>query len=258
MNQCKAPGFSVVLVLAVAVVCTQATHAAPGRGQLRTSSNSVCGAEQCFSHTGYLQDAGQASAVAGEVRPTTYRIPFTTQPSPYSSRDSWGNNVRGVSLGERGDEPCSLKVLGTTGTNAWDGCGGNGPRSELTVDIDGAWALVGLRICTNNRDDARGDLVKGIGLRWAKRPHEASPGKRITRTSQRGQPNCSKWGRWVSCPVGKAAQTLIVHHDAMGGRRAAVGLQLECHGVQPVCLSGNDPAWSTYSGQILACHAEDD
>ncbi len=208
------------------------------RAQARSTNQSLpCNdaSDNCFfHHTGFFVGQGQTTDVAGNSAMMVATLPFQTQPA-IGQKIMWGNNIRAVTLGERGDEPCFVQVQGTESMEEWEDCGGGGPRSTRVASIDGPQALVGIRVCNNNRSGVRGQLVKGIELRWVKRPHEGVYADRISQVDQADQPNCSQWRPWVHCPMGTAAQTLLVHHVRVGGRRGAVGFQ------------------SNYSSEMIVC-----
>lgn len=214
-----------------------------------------CGFDECFHHTMFRDVAPELSPVAGRTSASRDRLSFQTQGS-VNGVTTWGNNVRRLTIRERGDEPCHVELQGSQSNATWSECGGN-PGSTRSAGIDAAASLIGLKICNNGRSGERGRLVKGVELEWATRPHEINATRRILQTDVLTQPNCSRWRNWVHCPDATAAQTMIIHHESIGGRRAVVGLQLECYPVVPNCLPGDDPGWANYSGPIVACHAGD-
>lgn len=247
----RAGALSVLLAGSGIVVEAQITGG--NNRQMRSSLASPCGAARCLHHIGYQDVGGHLSPVAGVSRPGPFRIPFT-RGTPVFGTVSWGNDIARVELGERGDEPCAITVYGRNGTNRWEACGGGGPRSTRSAGFHGSPSpLIGIQICTNGRNNDRGLLIKGLKLKWSDRPHESAYADRAIFTDEVLQPNCSDWGQWVSCPVGMAAQTLVVHHQAIGGRRGAVGVQLECYPVDPVCYQASDPIWATYSSELYPC-----
>jgi hypothetical protein len=153
-----------------------------------------------------------------------------------------------ITVGERGDEPCYLRIesddVGDHET--WNGCGNAGPASRRTVEWWPHQGLVGIQVCTNNRDGDRGKLVKGVRVRVARRPHLSGP-DRMIETQQFARPNCRRWRSWRSCPGGSTAIDLVAHHMAIGGRRGIVGLRLVCAPVGAACFetpvgtSSDDP-----------------
>ena len=213
-----------------------------------------CAHDSCFHHTMFLDVEPRLSGVAGRASESPVRLPFESQ-HPVNGVVHWGNNIKRVKIRERSDEPCHIEVSGTQGDAVWSECGGK-PKSTRTAGVHGENALVGIKICNNGRNDERGRLVKGVDLEWAFRPHETSDEDRMITTDRLRQPNCSKWRPWVRCPDQTAAQTLLVHHERIGGRDAIVGLQLECYPVTPSCLAYNDPAWVGYGNPIVACRAD--
>lgn len=212
-----------------------------------------CAFDSCFHHTMFLDVEPQLSDVAGRASDAPTRLPFETQPA-LNGVINWGNNIKRVKIRERSDEPCHIEVSGTQGDAIWSECGGS-PRSTRTAGIDGASALVGIMICNNKRNNVRGRLVKGVELEWAFRPHETRDEDKMLTRKKFQQLNCSRWRRWVRCPEQTAAQTLLVHHERIGGRDAIVGLQLECYPVTPSCLAKNDPTWTNYGNPIVSCRA---
>jgi hypothetical protein len=239
--------------MALAAPAEAQVRADPTR-QLRGYEGS-CGHPECFHHTMYLDVAPQLSAVAGRSSSTRHRLPFQTQ-GPSNGVTRQGNDILRITIRERGDEPCYLQVTGTEGASIWNECGGN-PGSTRSAGLGRVHSLVGIKICNNGRSGPRGRLVKGVELEWAIRPHEAYATDQVQQREKLVQPNCSRWREWVRCPTASAAQTLVVHHEAIGGRRAIVGLQLECYPTRPNCLVNNDPAWTTYDTPILACRSGD-
>jgi hypothetical protein len=227
----------------------------PDRSRQMRDPQPLCGYDECFHHTMFLDQAPQLSPVAGRTSASRDRLSFETQ-GAMNGVITWGNNVKRITIRERGDEPCHLELLGTEGLSTWSECGGS-LGSTRSAGVDGAFSLVGIKVCNNGRSGERGRLVKGLELEWAVRPHETLASDRVLRTERLMQPNCSRWRTWVHCPAASAAQTVIVHHESIGGRRAIVGLQLECYPVRPGCFPASDPGWATYGNAILACRSGD-
>jgi hypothetical protein len=170
---------------------------------------------------------------------------------------------------ERSDEPCAVEIDYAWGDDAlWDGCEG-ARRSPLTLaitapspqeiaystveipgrgagrvlqndgglwyDEHGKWALRRLRVCTNGRSGARGELVKGVEAEWSVNPFDA-PGDQYTVTRQVRRTNCDadEWSEWSACRGQRAAAQLRLHHKPIGGRRGLVGIQLVCVRTQEI------------------------
>lgn len=164
---------------------------------------------------------------------------------------------------ERSDEPCAVAESDPHGPDAlWDGCGGArrsplrleavAPSPEViayrTVQIPGRglarvldddgpwyddhgqWALRKIRVCTNGRSGERGELVKGVEAVWTVNPFDAPEDQyTITRTARRTNCDDDAWSGWSECRGRRAAPTVRLHHKAVGGRRALVGVQLVCY-----------------------------
>lgn len=214
----------------------------------------LCAFQSCFHHITFRHAEPQYSGVAGRATESPTRLPFGTQSSA-NGVTGWGNSIRRIRIRERSDEPCHIEVSGSQGNAVWSECGGR-PRSTRTAGVDGHNSLVGIMVCNNDRSDERGRLVKGLELEWAFRPHETRVEDRMLTRDRFQQPNCSRWRRWARCPAQTAAQTLLVHHERIGGREAIVGLQLECYPVEPSCLADNDPVWIGYGNPIVGCRAD--
>lgn len=159
---------------------------------------------------------------------------------------------------EKSDNPCELNVYQTswahdetTGSATvyrfmdqpelplywamWAGCNrdddepgyaGAGGKTEIILD-EGDY-ITDLRICTNNRNNDRGRLVKGIEVKTAR--IKSNGRLQASKSYSDGQPNCKQWKNWSSCPNRALASSIIIHYGfgIEGGMRSIVGLELEC------------------------------
>lgn len=141
--------------------------------------------------------------------------------------------IEGLRWGERGDEPCWIFVGTVSNGSSWDGCGASSYNTQRT--LAGGDHLVGVAVCTNNRNDARGDLVKGVRAVWAEHPERRQTAQRNETTHAAEMPNCANWSATVRCGPGTAASRLRIHHISIGGRRGIVGLQLDCADLEEQC-----------------------
>lgn len=211
----------------------------PADRQARTAESPPCSSgPDCALHIVYYVDGpatttGVAGSATGSGFTLSRTVATTTSWAIYDS----GPHLGGIEVGERGDEPCYLRIRGgeVGDVETWNGCGVEGPASRRSVEWGAQYAPVGLRVCTNNRNDERGLLVKGVEVRVARRPY-LSGAARMMDPVRFSRPNCRQWHPWVMCPAGTAATTLRGRHIAIGGRRGLVGLQLECAPVEGACF----------------------
>lgn len=144
-------------------------------------------------------------------------------------------------LAEKGDEPCafwwksegSYNSYGNASSYSenWISCSGSGSRKVLSWGR--ANALTAMRICTNNKSNARGQLVKGIEVQLSRRetpngPLEVVDTKRIRRA------NCKKWSStWSRCTGDRAASGLKLYYKRIGGKDSITGFRLLCWDTVP-------------------------
>lgn len=243
---------TVLAVLALIAPSALDAQVRPDRSrQLRAAS--PCGAPECHYGTRLLDEPPQTTAIAGVSGEAseTLELPGAAPIGFFSS-----NAIKRLELGERGDEPCFLSITTGDDTASWSRCGNDASTLKVASN-DSPDVIIGLQICTNGRNGPRGRLVKGIRVRWARKPHETSASDQDRLEGQIRQPNCSDWGPWVQCPAGTASRGLVLHHDAVGGRRALVGLQLRCLPADPWCFDADDDVWGTYSPPMRSCRASD-
>lgn len=232
-----------LLAAALTLALTPALEAQVRRDlsrQLRVEERSPCGRSSCLHRIDLDRSAPpQRTGVSGHDMGQERLLSWSgslAQPA--------GSVVSRFELGERGDEPCMVAIRSPWHDNdEWDACGGNGPRTVKSAHPNSNQVLVGVQVCHNDRNDDRGRLVKGVRLEWAHHPGEVASARRGIHRDQIRQPNCRRWQPWVRCPVGTGAPSVVVHHIAIGGRRGAVGLQLECYPAEPLCYDWNDPFW---------------
>jgi hypothetical protein len=192
-------------------------------------------------HRTYYVDGGSTlSQVAGFATGSGFTLYRTVETTTSGDIYASGPHLTEIIVGERGDEPCYLRIQSdeTGDVETWNACGVDGPRSRASVRWWPNDALVGIRVCTNNRDDDRGMLVKGVEVRVARRPHLSGADRMMVRESF-ARSNCRRWRSWVMCPAGTAATTLRGRHIPIGGRRGLVGLQLDCAPVEAACFQAS-------------------
>lgn len=169
--------------------------------------------------------------------------------------------VRGLYVNEKSDNPCEFNINQTSyqydptqgsGTvyrfmdmpeqplnwAMWGGCDRNrdgvgaGPGGISEINLADGDYITGLRVCTNNRNNDRGRLVKGVEVRTA----TIGPKGRVkkSRNYSDGQPNCKSWKNWSSCPAKSVASDVIIHWSVgiQNGQKSIVGLELECMDVR--------------------------
>jgi len=187
--------------------------------------------------TYYVDGPSTLTEVVGSATGSGFTLNRTVETTTSWDIYASGSHLSEIVVGERGDEPCYLRIRSDEAgdVETWNGCGVDGPRSRQSLQWRSNDALVGIRVCTNHRDDERGMLVKGIEVRLARRPYLSGAARMMVR-ERATRPNCRQWHSWAMCPAGTAATTLRGRHIAIGGRRGLVGLQLDCAPVEAACF----------------------
>lgn len=191
---------------------------------------------------------GEPSGVSGTSSSATVRLPSTI-PNRFEAFDNF-------TFYERRDEPCKVKiamrVLGGARypVEVWNECEGGtglGSGDDIGVALNSVgpqdWPLgvylTAVRVCTNNRNNERGELVKGVEFTFDTHPHiplssDDRDKEGINRwNASFARNNCKRWRSRRSCSLRAATTQLILHHKEIGGRRSLVGIQLVCHPVEP-------------------------
>ena len=212
---------------------------APSSRQAREVDPTPCSTgPDCVHHLTYYVDGGSTlTEVAGFATGSGFTLHRTVETTTSWDIYASGPHLSEIIVGERGDEPCYLRIRSDEvgDVETWNRCGVSGPSSRQSVRWRPDHALVGIRVCTNNRNDDRGMLVKGVEVRVARRPYLSGAARMMVRESF-ARPNCRQWRSWVMCPAGTAATMLRGRHIAIGGRRGLVGLQLDCAPVEAACF----------------------
>jgi hypothetical protein len=170
-------------------------------------------------------------------------------------------------FGERSDEPCYVSVsteqisLSVPQPNpegaeySWNRCNGSeGSRRLLSrsyqdvAQVQGSWRthhgyINSIRVCIRGGSGSRSAMVKGVSAVFDPFPGRAigfppPPFGSAERTRSFSRPNCGNdWRPPSECPQYHAATQLVLHHDAVGNRRALVGIQLACQRVNSIYTS---------------------
>ncbi|MEO0559040.1 MAG: hypothetical protein AAF170_12740 [Bacteroidota bacterium] len=152
----------------------------------------------------------------------------------------------GIEFGERSDEACYIKTFWwrarngrdavQTRTQTWNDCNGSASslryvgvaQSQIEGTSDPLRGVESIRVCTNNRS-GNNLKVKGAALRATTVPN----GHQQHNTSFE-RSNCRTWAATSrgTCPDGRHATGLEVHHNTVGGRASITGIALRCKTVQ--------------------------
>lgn len=146
-----------------------------------------------------------------------------------------------LTLGEKGDEPCAFwwKSQGSYNSYGeasnysedWIACGGS--RSKKVLSWGRENALTAIRVCTNNKTNARGQLVKGIQVQLSRRETPTGP-LEVVDTREIKQPNCKKWSsNWSRCTGNMAASGITLYYKRIGGKDSITGFRLLCWNTVP-------------------------
>lgn len=192
----------------------------------------------------YLREDANNTPVSGETgAKTTVLLPESLTKLP----EFYG--VRGLSVEEKSDEPCQLKIQWadlndpvSEGIDFVDKCDGTSLGGEKTASFTGRTYVSGLRVCLD-RDHER---VKGVELRG--RTVESNGALRgASNRPAFERTNCRDWMDWVECPSGKIASGLNLHFEGGGGARSLKGIGLVC---RTVAL--REPEWdqAVFAGAI--------
>lgn len=145
-----------------------------------------------------------------------------------------GMALKGITFGERSDNPCYLRAefsgfdgTFTAGSRTFDRCNGSA-GSLLTVTIPSSlstmqWAS-GLQICQRQQND-RLKGVRLLGSRVDDQGTHYDPA--IQEVEER--PNCNQWAAQAFCTQGSVITEVQVHYRATGNRPAEItGVALNC------------------------------
>ncbi|MEM6326340.1 MAG: hypothetical protein AAF791_04410 [Bacteroidota bacterium] len=140
-------------------------------------------------------------------------------------------------------------------TQEWNGCEGRG-RSLRSVErprrFRQGWQwgrhegyVTSVQVCARGGRGQRQDIVKGLTATFEANPVFGAIRVGAKRVPEWARPvgiaaprfertNCGTWQPPSECPRSHAAQQIILHHKALGGRRALTGVQLVCRRMRRV------------------------
>jgi hypothetical protein len=217
--------------------------AAASRSGSRRSASALAAVMMAPLVLGSVPLAAQAQSVTLNNNPTVTAVSGYAGGSVTLGASSGLRGLTAIEWYEDSDEPCKL-ILDTKDFNTQDinrpqvlledvythagkqPCSSPGNKKDVRLAGSDNW-IYKIQACTTDKRDTSDNKLKGIRI-WPATVNSRSP-LAVSRGSSAVEDkhtHCDKWHATASCPVGKIASRLLVHHDA--SKTKIMGLALEC------------------------------